>query len=52
MTRETAATQKSWKPRITYIPRLLMFPLKRKKVTSTKPRTIPIISRSAAAKED
>ena len=47
-----AESQNIWNARRTYIARSLMFPVKRKSVTRTKPRTIPIISIRAAAKED
>ena len=52
VTRNTATSQNIWKAARTYIVRLLMFPVKRKRVTRTKPRIIPIISIRAAAKED
>ena len=52
MTTKTAASQNSWKAASIYIERLVMFPVKRKIVTRINPITMPIISISAAAKED
>ena len=52
ITKVTAASQNIWKAIRIYIPRSLMFPVKRKRVTTINPRIMPIISISAAAKED